>query len=133
MWQPCWAFRCCYESLKLLKSFFRSESVPPECHCGWDTAVNFSSSLPLTLSATTPPSGVESFLPKSPRSKGRGGEKPSQEVDFDPSWPRPGHLCTRPVVIYSALSLPSGNPALTHEGLIQLEKKKKHQNSSIQT
>lgn len=100
-------------------------AAPPECHCGWDTAVNLSPSLPLTLSATTLPSGVESFLPKSPSSKGSGGEKPSQEVDFDLSWPRPGRLCTRLVVIYNALSLPSGNPALTHEGLIQLGKKKK--------
>lgn len=132
MWQPFWAFCCCYESLKLLKNFFRVRvyheghlAAPPECHCGWDTAVNFSPSLPLTLSAMTPPSGVESFLPKSPSSKGSGGEKPFQEVDFDPSWLRLGRLCTRPVVMYNALSLPSGNPARTYEGLIQLEKNPK--------
>lgn len=47
----------------------------------------------------TPPSGVESFLSDSSSSKGSGGEKPSQEVDFDPSCQSPGHLCTRPVVI----------------------------------
>lgn len=70
----------------------------------------------------TPPSGVESFLSDSSSSKGSGGEKSSKEVDFDPSCQSPGHLCTRPVVISNTPSLPSGNPALTNEGLIQLEK-----------